>query len=334
MKKVLSIVIAAILILGVSAGCSGNSNTPAENQQETSAGAPEAAASDKMLKIGVVQLVEHPALDASYQGFVDGLAKAGYEDGKNITIDYQNAQGEQANCNTIASKLVNDKNDLILAIATPAAQAVANATTEIPIVITAVTDPEDAKLVDSNEAPGRNVTGTSDRTPCAEQIELLTKLMPEAKTVGMLYCSSESNSKLQVDLAKAAAEKLGLSTAEYTVSNSNEIQQVVESMMGKVDAIYVPTDNMIAAGMTTVSMIATENKIPIIGAESNQVDNGALATYGLSYYDLGVLTAEQAVKILEGAKPAEMPIAYLSKFELSVNDKIAEALGITIPEGL
>lgn len=318
MKHILSLTLVGALLLGMLSGCAGNA----------------APAKGKQLKIGVVQLVEHVALDASYKGFVDGLAKAGYVDGDNIVIDFQNAQGEQANCNTIASKLVNDKSDLILAIATPAAQAVANATKDIPIVITAVTDPADAKLVNSNEAPGGNVTGTSDRTPCAEQIDLLTKLLPEAKTIGMLYCSSESNSKLQIDMARAEADKLGLASVDYTVSNSNEIQQVVESMIGKVDAIYTPTDNMIAAAMTTVAMVANENKIPIIAGESGMLSGGALATYGLDYYNLGLLTAEQAVKIIEGAKPGDLPIAYLKDFVLEVNEPVAEQLGITIPADL
>ena len=152
---------------------------------------------EKVLKIGVIQLVEHSALDANYKGFVDGLAEAGYVDGKNIKIDYQNAQGEQANCVTIAQKLINDHDDLIFAIATPAAQAVANLTQDIPVLISSVTDPESAKLVASNAAPGNNVTGTSDLTPCAAQIKLLKKIVPNAKTVGMLFCSSEQNSYFQ-----------------------------------------------------------------------------------------------------------------------------------------
>lgn len=312
---------ASILMFSVLTGCASNAEA-------------KPAAGDKVYKIGVTQFVEHPALDASYKGFVDGLAEAGYVVGTNIEIDYQNAQGEQANCSTIAEKLVNDGNDLILAIATPAAQAVANATTEIPILVTAVTDPADAALVASNEAPGGNVSGTSDRTPAAEQMELLTKLLPEAKNVAILYCSAESNSKFQAAMAREAAAKLGLESKDYTVSNSNEIQQVVESMIGKVDAIYAPTDNMIAAGMATVSMVATENNIPIICGESGMLENGGLATYGLSYYELGKLTAAQAVKIFEGADPAEMPIEYLTAFDLEVNEEIAAKLGITIPEDL
>lgn len=313
-----------------SSGTGGSSNPPS---QGTSVSDPNST-TNTQFKVGIVQLVEHAALDAAYQGFVDGLAELGYVEGKNITFDYHNAQGEQANANTIASKLVNDRNDLILAIATPAAQAVANATTEIPILITAVTDPADAKLVASNDAPGANVTGTSDLTPVAPQMELLTKLVPNAQKVAMLYNSSEANSELQVKMAKEALAKLGLEGVDYTVSNTNEVQQVVESMIGKVDAIYTPTDNMIASSITTITTIANDNGLPIISGESAHVDAGALATYGLNYYDLGVLTAQMAVKVLEGSNPADMPIQYLEKFDLVVNEETARKLNITIPDGL
>lgn len=289
---------------------------------------------EKVVKIGVVQLVEHPALDANYQGFVDGLKEAGYVDGKNIKIDYQNAQGEQANCVTISQKLINDRSDLIFAIATPAAQAVANLTDEIPIVISSVTDPESAKLVGSNTAPGGNVTGTSDLTPCAAQMQLLKKICPEAKTVGMLFCSSEQNSYFQIALAEKACDELGLKYVEATVSNSNEIQQVVQALTKKVDVIYSPTDNMIAAGMTLVAQVATENGIPTIVGEEGMVNAGGLATYGLSYYELGKQTAKMAVEILEGKNPGDMPIQYLDKCDLKVNEETAKKLGITIPADL
>ncbi len=341
MKRILTVCFALLLVTALMVGCTGKnadpspaSTDPVTPSNNESTANNDSNGSDKVFKIGVVQLVEHAALDASYQGFVDGLAEAGYEEGKNIKIDYQNAQGEQANCNTIASKLVNDKNDLILAIATPAAQAVANATKDIPILVTAVTDPADAKLVASNEAPGGNVSGTSDLTPCEAQIELLTKLVPTAKKVAMLYNSSESNSAFQVGLAKKAAAELGLETVDYTVSSSNEIQQVVESMIGKVDAIYAPTDNMIAAGMATVSMVANANNIPVIVGESGMVEQGGLATYGLSYYELGKLTGKQAAKVLEGTNPGDMPIEYLQVFDLFVNEEVAKQLNITIPADL
>lgn len=292
---------------------------------------------DDVFHIGVNQLVEHAALDASYKGFVDALAEAGYVDGEKIKIDYQNAQGDQSNANTIATKLVNDNNDLILAIGTPSAQAVANATKDIPILITAVTDPAGASLVASNEAPGGNVSGTSDMTPVKTQIKLLTQLVPTAKKIAVLYSSSEINSKIQVEIAKEAAKEYNIEVQEATVSSTNEIQQTVESLIGKVDAIYIPTDNMIAKAMPTVASVANANGIPTIVGESGMVDAGGLATYGIDYYELGKLTGKQAVKIIEGtATTADMPIEYIAdeNMELVINQDVATQLGITIPADL
>ena len=312
MKKITGIVLAVAALLA--AGC-------------------QKKAADGVIKVGIIQLVEHSALDATYQGFVDGLAEAGYVDGENIAVDYQNAQGEQANCVTIANKFVNDKDDLILAIATPAAQAVAQLTDTIPILITAVTDPATAKLVESNERPGRNVTGTSDLTPVAAQIDLLTQILPEAQTVGLMYCSSEQNSVFQIQMAKDACEKAGLRYVEGSVSNSNEIQQVTQSLVGKVDAIYIPTDNMLAAGMQLVAQVANENRIPTIVGEDGMVRNGGMVTYGINYYELGKQTAAQAVRVLrDGASPADMPIEYLEKCDLSYNEDSLAAVGVTLPE--
>lgn len=301
--------------------------------KEKSVGADSSAA--KKIKIGVIQLIEHPALDQAYKGFVDGLAADGYVDGENITIDYQNAQGEQANCVTIANKLINDKDDLIFAIATPAAQAVANLTKEIPILISAVTDPATANLVQSNEHPGTNVSGTSDLTPVAAQIKLLKKIVPDAKKVGLMYCSSEANSIFQIDLAKRACQDEDLEFIEGSVSASNEIQQVTQGLIGKVDAIYVPTDNMLAAGMANVAMVANNAKIPVICGEEGMVASGGLATYGINYYELGKQTAKQAVAILrDGKNPADMPIEYNEKCTLSVNHNTEAAIGVKVPEEL
>jgi ABC transporter substrate binding protein. len=292
---------------------------------------------EKMFKIGVNQLVRHDALDASYRGFVDALKDAGYIDGENIEIDYQIAQNDQSTANTIATKLVNDGCDLILAIATPAAQAVANATKDIPILVTAVTDPAGAGLVESNEKPGGNVSGTSDLTPVRKQIELITRILPNAKKVAVLYCSSETNSKIQVEMAKEAAGEFNLEITEATVSNTNEIEQLVQSLAGKVDAIYTPTDNTIASGMATVAMVANSNGIPVICGEKGMVDNGGLATYGIDYYKLGRLTGQQAVKIIrKEATTATMPIEYLpdEDYTLTVNEEVAKQLGIEFPEDL
>ena len=287
------------------------------------------------IKIGVLQLIEHNALDSAYKGFVDGLKEAGYEDGKNIIIDYQNAQGEQANCITIGQKFINDKSDLILAIATPAAQAIANMTKDIPILITAVTDPADSKLVGDNNAPGGNVTGTSDLTPVEAQIELLKEIIPNVKTVGLLYCSSEQNSVFQINIAKKKLDAMGIKYIDIAISNLNEIQQVIQNVIGKVEAIYTPTDNMIANGMATVALMTEPAKIPVICGEGGMTMLGGTATYGINYYELGKLTSTQAVSILKGdKKTAEMPIEYLQKFDLVVNTNMIESIGLTIPESL
>lgn len=287
------------------------------------------------IKIGVLQLIEHNALDSAYKGFVDGLKEAGYEDGKNIIIDYQNAQGEQANCITIGQKFINDKSDLILAIATPAAQAIANMTKDIPILITAVTDPADSKLVADNNAPGGNVTGTSDLTPVEAQIELLKEIIPNVKTVGLLYCSSEQNSVFQINIAKKKLDSMGIKYIDIAISNLNEIQQVIQNVIGKVEAIYTPTDNMIANGMATVALMTEPAKIPVICGEGGMTMLGGTATYGINYYELGKLTSTQAVSILKGdKKTSEMPIEYLQKFDLVVNTNMIESIGLTIPESL
>ncbi len=346
-RKVLALVMAGIMGLSLTACGSGQTETTeaetsaesaaetaasseAESGEETAAeeGA-EAAASDTVYQIGVLQLTQHDALDKANEGFFAALDEAGIQ----YEADQQNAAGEQSTCQTVAEKFASDGKDLIFAIATPAAQAVAGVIADTPVVITAVTDPADSGLVADNAAPGGNVTGTSDLTPVTEQIQLLKQILPDAQTVGILYCSAEANSVLQAEMAKEACEAEGLEAVEYTVSASNEIQTVVESMVGKVDAIYAPTDNMIAAGMATVAMVANDNGLPVICGEGGMVEAGGLATYGIDYYELGYLAGEQAVDILvNGADPAEIPIGYLAAedCELQVNQETADILGIDV----
>ncbi|MFR3727333.1 ABC transporter substrate binding protein [Lacrimispora sp.] len=335
-KKVLSLILAGAMMMSLAA-CGGKTpedkGTSADTTAQESAGGTETTgektADGKQYKIGVLQLVQHTALDAANKGFIKALDDSGI----NYTVDQQNAAGDQSTCQTIASKLVNDGNDLILSIATPAAQAVAGATSDIPVLVTAVTDPAASDLVESNDAPGGNVSGTSDLTPVKEQISLLKQILPEAKTVGILYASAESNSEIQAKMAKEAIEAEGMTAVDYTVSSSNEIQTVVTSMVGKVDAIYAPTDNTIAAGMTTVAMVANENGLPTICGEEGMVKAGGLATYGIDYFELGYLTGQQAVKILkDGEDISKMPIEYLpaEKCKLSVNEETAKTLGIDV----
>ena len=316
--KLLTLGLAAALSVGIVAGC----------------GSQNAANNDKKnFKIGIVQLVEHNALDAANKGFVDGLKERGYEEGKNITIDRQNAQADQSNLQNIGQRFVNDKVDLICAIATPAAQTVANLTKDIPIVGTAITDYEGAKLVASNNAPKGNVTGTSDMNPVKEQIDLLMKLCPNAKTIGTIYCSSEVNSEVQVKAMKEYAESKGLKVEIATISTVNDIQQAAQSLVGKVDVFYEPTDNIIASAMPTLTAITDPAKKPVICGEPNMVKAGGLATYGIDYYKLGVQTGLMAADILEGkAKPADMAIQLAKDLKVTVNKANAALLGITFPE--
>ncbi|MDO4849669.1 MAG: ABC transporter substrate-binding protein [Coriobacteriia bacterium] len=283
----------------------------------------------KTYKIGVVQLTEHSALDASNDGFVTALNESGLD----VSIDQQNAQNDQSACQTIASKFVGDGVDLIYAIATPAAQAAAAATTDIPIVGCAITDYAASGLVKDNDKPDTNVTGASDLTPVAEQLQMMQKVLPDVKKVGLLYCSAESNSDIQIASAKEELDALGIAYEEYAVSSSNEIQSVVESAVGKVDALYAPTDNTIAAGAAQVGQICKENKLPFITGEEGMCEAGGLFTLSINYTDLGKLAGEMAVKILKGeSKPEEMAIEHLSTEDLVVvkNDEMATAIGVDL----
>ena len=317
--KLLSLGVATVLAAGVFAGCGGS-------QQAGSS-------SGKTYKIGVVQLVEHNALDAANKGFVDGLKERGYEQGKNVEFDQQNAQADQSNLQNIAQRFVSGKMDLICAIATPAAQTVANATKDIPIVGTAITDYVGAKLAASNEKPGGNITGTSDMNPIKEQIDLLLKIKPDAKTIGTIYCSSEVNSEVQIKAMQEYEETKGLTVKVATISTVNDLQQAAQSLVGSVDAFYEPTDNIVASAMPTLVAITDPAKIPVICAEPNMVKAGGLATYGIDYYKLGVQTGHMAADILEGkSKPADMSIEMAKDLKVTVNKADAARLGLTLPE--
>lgn len=285
--------------------------------------------------IGIIQYVEHVALDAARDGFIDALADNGYVDGETVTIDVQNAQADQSNLSTISDRFVSNKVDLVLAIATPAAQSIAGKTKDIPILGTAITDYEVAKLINSNEAPGGNVSGTTDMNPIKEQIDLLVKLVPDAKTVGVIYTSSEDNSILQAKLAKEAIEALGLTYTEVTITNSNDVQQAVQSIVEDCDALYLPTDNVLASSMPIIHGVTVESKTPVICGESGMVSGGGLATLGINYYDLGYTTGLMAIKILKGeAEPATMPIESATGFDYAINGTVAEEIGLTIPADL
>ena len=292
------------------------------------------AKQESNISIGIVSIVEHPALDAARDGFLEVLNANGYVEGKNLVIDYQNAQGDQSTLQTIATKFASANHNMILAIATPSAQAVAGSTRTVPILITAVTDPVSAKLVDSLEKPGTNVTGTTDMNPIDKQFELLKQLVPNAKKVGIIYNAGEVNSQVQVAIAKEVAMGMGIEILEATVATSADVLQAAQSFIGRVDAIYVPTDNTVVSAAQSVIQVTNKNKIPLISGESSVVDAGGLATIGINYYNLGKQTGQMALKVLAGAKPQDMPIEYQKDFDIVINEETAKLIGIEIPQKL
>lgn len=284
--------------------------------------------------IGVLQYMEHGALDAAYEGFIAGLAEEGYIEGENIKIDLKNAHGDLTTAQTIANQYVSDDVDMMFAIATQAVQSAYNATKDIPILMTAVTDPVEAGVVKDWNQSGTNVTGTSDLTPVAKQMELITELVPEAKTVGVIYTTSEVNSEVQVKMAEEAASNLGLQVIRVGVTTVNDIPQAVASVIDKVDAMYAPTDNLIASSMPVLWNACLDKKVPIVAGVDTMVIDGGIATEGIDYYQLGYETGLMAAQVLEGKDPSTMPINTLQNTTLIVNQKNAEAIGLSIPDSI
>lgn len=319
-KKMVAAALALAALAG--AGCS-KSSTVVENTSK-----------EETVKVGIIQIVVHDALDASRNGFLDALKENSYVEGKNLEVDYKNAQDDKQMAQTIATGFKNDKKDLIFAIATPSAQAAYNATKEIPIVITAVTDPVDAGIAQSMEKSGTNVTGTSDDVPIAPQLDLIKKVLPDTKTVGVIYNTSEPNSVLQVRRLKDAAAKVGLAVEEVGVTNVNEVNQVLPVLLAKIDVLYVPTDNTVASAYALVNKLALDSKVPVFSAEEAGVTSGSLMSAGIDYYQLGKEAGLKAVEVLKGAKPTDVPITTIAEPTIAVNTKTAAALGITIPEDI
>ena len=284
-----------------------------------------------VFRIGISQFITHQSLDATREGFVDELAKQGYVEGKNIEIDLQNAQGEQRNLKTISQQLA-ESSDVVLAIATPSAQSLANTTQTTPVIFSAVTDPVSAKLVESREHPGGNVTGTSDQSSDAIsiQINLIKKVLPKAKTIGILYTQSEPNSVVQKDEAKRLLEEKGFTVVEKTILDSNNVKAAAESLMAEVDMVFVPTDNIISSTMETVKQVSIKHKVPVFGGSTEMVAVGGLYNYGTNYEELGRQTARMLVRVLKGEKPENIAVELPEKLELHTNQEMADALGIDI----
>ena len=284
-----------------------------------------------VFRIGISQFITHQSLDATREGFVDELAKQGYIEGKNIEIDLQNAQGEQRNLKTISQQLA-ESSDVVLAIATPSAQSLANTTQMTPVIFSAVTDPVSAKLVESREHPGGNVTGTSDQSSDAisTQINLIKKVLPKAKTIGILYTQSEPNSVVQKDEAKRLLEEKGFTVVEKTILDSNNVKAAAESLMAEVDMVFVPTDNIISSTMETVKQVSIKHKVPVFGGSTEMIAVGGLYNYGTNYEELGRQTARMLIRVLKGEKPENIAVELPEKLELHTNQEMADALGIDI----
>jgi len=335
-RKTALLLVVALLVsaLGVFAlGCSSSSTTTtAGGGTTTTAGT--ATTTGKNVTIGITQIVSHPALDATVKGFKAALAKQGFVAGKNVTYDDQNAQGDMATAASIAQKFVSSNVNLILSVATPTSQAAAKATQTIPIVFAAVTDPVAAGLVKDPKAPEGNITGVSDLLPLQPHLDLIKKLVPDVKTIGLLYNAGEANSVALVKEEKTKAEAMGIKVVEATAASSSEVQQAAQSLVGRVDAMSVLTDNTVVSALESVVKVAKDNKIPLIAGDTDSVKRGAVAAYAFNYLDLGTQAGEMAAKILNGTPIKDIPVEYANKLTLSLNPTSAKAMGVTIPTEL
>lgn len=325
-----SFVLAATLL--VTAGCGSTVKTSEEGgaQETASEGA-------KSYKIAISQIVEHPALDATRQGFIAALKDAGIVEGENLKIDYNNAQGDQTNNLSIADKVSSDKNDLVFAIATPSAQAVVSKVTDIPVLFGAVTDPIAAKIVENLEQPGGNVSGASDTNPeaIAQLMKFISTEFPNVKKLGLIINEGETNAIVMADKAKEELDKYGIELIKAPVTNTSEVKQAAESLVGRADALYVTLDNMVVNGFDAVVQTANANKLPLFTSDRDTVENGSFATVGFKYYDHGYQVGQMAVDILKnGKKPGEMKITVPEKLDLILNLKAAQEQGITVTDAM
>lgn len=323
-KTLKTLVTIPLVALALFSGCSSNKG----DEQVISKG------NEKVINIGVAQIVEHPSLDSARKGFMDALSANGYKEGSNLKVDFQNAQGDMPTVQTIAQNFASQNKDLVFAIATPTAQAMYNAIKDKPILVTAVTDPVKAGIANSLEKSGTNVTGTTDAAPIEKQLELLRKLVPNAKNMGILYNTSEVNTESEIEKIKKIAPKYGLNIITSGVTNTNEISQSLSALVKNIDVLYAPADNVVASSMPLISSKCIENKIPIIGAVKAEVEGGALATEGIDYYKLGYQTGVMAVEVIKGKSPKEMPITTLRDTELVINMDTANKININVPEDL
>ncbi|MBD1565568.1 ABC transporter substrate-binding protein [Vibrio sp. SA48] len=288
----------------------------------------------KTAKVAVSQIVEHPALDATRQGLLDGLKAKGYEEGKNLEFDFKTAQGNPAIAVQIARQFVGENPDVLVGIATPTAQALVSATKNIPIVFTAVTDPVGAKLVKKLEQPGKNVTGLSDLSPVEQHVELIKEIMPNVKTIGVVFNPGEANAVSLMELLKSSTKKHGIDLVEATALKSADVQTATQAIAAKSDIIYALIDNTVASAIEGMIVSANQAKTPVFGAATSYVERGAIASLGFDYYQIGVQTADYVAAILEGQDPGKLDVKVAKGSDLFVNKTAADKLGLAIPQSV
>ena len=291
--------------------------------------APEA---EETVSIGAVTIVSHPSLDAVFEGLKSGLADAGYVEGENLELEFQNPQGDQATLANIANTYAGSDHDLFVALATPPAQALSQVIQDRPIVFASVTDPVAAGLVESMDAPGGNVTGTSDQLPTDRQLALLQEILPDVETVGIVYSSAEVNAQVQAEAAIAAGEELGIEVLTATIANSSEVQQAAESL--DVDAYFTLVDNTVVSAIESIVQVGEQRGRPLVTSDPDSVGRGAIAALSTDYEAQGRQTAEMVVRIIEGADPAETAVELQKSLKLVVNPDAAERMGVTIPDAV
>lgn len=287
---------------------------------------------EEVFEVGITQIVEHPALDDARDGFIKGLAESGFVEGENVEFIKENAQGDFATAQSIAKKFKSDGMDLVLAIATPCAQATANVMKDTPVMITAVTDPVAAGLIENMEKPGGNISGTTDLNPVREQFDFIKKFLPDVDTVGILYNAGEANSIVQVEIARKVAQDMGIELKEGTVTNTSEVQLAASSLVDKVDVFYLPTDNVVASAIPAILKVANHREVPVFGSEGGMVEQGAVVAKGINYFELGRKTGHMAAEVLKGKNISEMAIMRSDNLDITINKKSCEKIGLAIPD--
>lgn len=317
--------VVSLFLMVASVGCSTPSTDPSSSPTSEQT-------STKF--VAVTQIVEHPSLNATRDGLQQELATAGYQVNKNLKWQWESAQGNTATAVQIARNFAGENPDVIVAISTPSAQAVVSAAPNIPVIFTAVTDPLGAKLVTNQEKPGGLVTGVRALVPIGKHLDLITKISPQAKRIGVIYNAGEANSLTLIELLKQEAAARGMTIVEATVAGSSDVATAARSLVGRSDVIYIPTDNTVASALESVIQIGINNKLPVYAGDNDSVAKGAIASLSFNYYDVGRQTGQIVTKVLKGEKPGEIAVESPTKLELHVNLSSAQAMGVKIPESV